>query len=138
MSVSEDAPALDIVYKLSEYGGEGRTKLSPEKPILPGRKQVFRQEKDGTAVGDVIGAANERIEGRPLLRSVMRGGQRLPDAIEPLASIRHRAAEELAKLPPHITAIVPADPPYPVAVSAALKRRHEEVSRRLQQPKRER
>src|SRR5262249_53461742 len=28
MSVSDDAPALDIAYKLSEYSGEGRTKLS--------------------------------------------------------------------------------------------------------------
>jgi nicotinate phosphoribosyltransferase len=43
MTVSGDAPALDIAYKLSEYGGQGRTKLSRNKPILPGRKQVFRQ-----------------------------------------------------------------------------------------------
>jgi nicotinate phosphoribosyltransferase len=39
MGVSDDAPALDIAYKLSEYGGEGRTKLSRHKHILPGRKR---------------------------------------------------------------------------------------------------
>jgi nicotinate phosphoribosyltransferase len=134
MSASSDAPTLDIVYKLSEYGGEGRTKLSPDKPILPGRKQVFRQERDGIAIADVIGRADEHVEGRPLLRIVMRDGRRLPDGVEPLESIRRRAAEELARLPAPVIAIVPADPPYPVTISAALKRRHEEVSRRLQHP----
>jgi nicotinate phosphoribosyltransferase len=65
MSVSDDAPALDIADKLSEYAGEGRTKLSRHKPILPGRKQVFRQEKDGTAVGDVIARAGEQLPSVP-------------------------------------------------------------------------
>jgi len=138
MSVSDDAPALDIVYKLSEYGGEGRTKLSSNKPILPGRKQVFRQEQDGKAVGDVIGRADERLEGRPLLRTVMREGKRLPDATEQLASIRRRTAEELAKLPAQITALIPAAPPYQVFISAALKRHHEDVRGHFQQAKRER
>ena len=36
MSVSDDAPALDMAYKLAEYDGRGRTKLSQHKPILPG------------------------------------------------------------------------------------------------------
>ncbi len=40
--VSGDAPSLDIVYKLTEYAGEGRIKLSSGKRTLPGRKQVFR------------------------------------------------------------------------------------------------
>lgn len=127
MGVSDDAPALDIAYKLSEYGGEGRTKLSRHKPILPGRKQVFRQEKDGRAVGDVIGRAGEQIDGRPLLRAVMRGGRQLADAVSNLQSIRRHAAEELARLPPHITALEPSDPPYPVSISAALEEYHAHV-----------
>jgi nicotinic acid phosphoribosyltransferase len=65
MSVSDDAPALDIAYKLSEYGGEGCTKLSRHKPILPGRKQIFRQEKEGKAVGEIIARAGEQLQGRP-------------------------------------------------------------------------
>jgi nicotinate phosphoribosyltransferase len=36
MGVSEDAPALDMAYKLTAYAGEGRLKLSPGKRILPG------------------------------------------------------------------------------------------------------
>jgi len=127
MGVSDDAPALDIAYKLAEYGGEGRTKLSHNKPILPGRKQVFRQEKDGKAVGDVIGRAGEQLEGRPLLRPVTRSGHLTSDAMEDLQSIRRRAAEELAKLPAHVIALESADPPYPVTVSAALQQHHHDV-----------
>ena len=47
MSVSSDAPALDIAYKLPEYAGRGRMKLSARKGTLPGRKQVFRRTADG-------------------------------------------------------------------------------------------
>ena len=131
MSVSEDAPALDIAYKLAEYGGEPRTKLSRDKPILPGRKQLFRQAKDGKAIGDVIARAGEQLEGRPLLRAVMREGQQTPEAVEDLQSIRRRAVEELAALPAHVTSLKHADPPYPVSVSAALAQHHEEVRNKI-------
>jgi nicotinate phosphoribosyltransferase len=131
MGVSADAPALDIAYKLSEYGGEGRTKLSRHKPILPGRKQVLRQEKEGKAVGDLIARAGEQLEGRALLRPVMRGGRRTPDGVEDLQASRRRAAEELAKLPAHVTSLEPADPQYPVRTSPALEQHHEEVRNRV-------
>ncbi|MEX1128597.1 MAG: nicotinate phosphoribosyltransferase [Vicinamibacterales bacterium] len=127
LGVSDDAPSLDIVYKLSEFRGEGRTKLSRDKPVLPGRKQVFRREEAGRATGDVIGRAEERLEGRPLLQLVMRGGRRTSEGATDLPSIRRRAAEELAGLPGHVTALEPADPPYPVRVSAALEQHHTRV-----------
>ena len=38
MGVSADAPYLDIVYKLTSYAGDGRVKLSANKPVLPGRQ----------------------------------------------------------------------------------------------------
>jgi nicotinate phosphoribosyltransferase len=132
MSVSEDAPALDIAYKLAEYAGVGRTKLSRNKPILPGRKQIFRQEKDGKAAGDVIGRAGEQLEGRPLLKMVMQGGRPTTDALEDLQSIRRRTAEEIAKLPAHLTSLERADPPYPVNISAALTCHHDDVRKHLE------
>lgn len=127
IGVSGDAPSLDIAYKLSEYAGKGRTKLARHKPILPGRKQVFRQEESGQATGDMIGKFGEVLEGRPLLKLVMRGGQRIPDGESDLESARRRAADELARLPGHVTALEPAIPPYPVSVSAALQQFHEGV-----------
>lgn len=127
MAVSEDAPSLDIVYKLAEYAGEGRTKLSREKPVLPGRKQVLREERGDAAVADVIAGAGEPLDGRPLLRLAMRGGRRVAEAGEDLQAIRRRAAQEIGRLPAHVSALEPADPPYPVRVSDALERYHERV-----------
>jgi nicotinate phosphoribosyltransferase len=121
MGVSSDAPDLDIAYKLAEYAGRGRLKLSTGKPILPGRKQVFRVEADGVAVRDVIGRSDESLPGRPLLRAVMRDGTRLPAGRETLNESRERAGRELARLPARLRAITPSDPPYPVKVSEALR-----------------
>jgi nicotinate phosphoribosyltransferase len=90
MGVSQDAPGLDIAYKLCAYGRRGRVKLSTGKPVLPGRKQVFRIEEGGRAVRDVIARAEEALPGRPLLRPVMRGGRRLPEATTDLHAARRR------------------------------------------------
>src|SRR5690606_461705 len=130
MGVSSDAPALDMAYKLTEYAGQGRVKLSPGKPILPGPKQVFRMEADGRAVGDVIACRDEALPGRPLLVQVMESGRRLPAGRAPLADARARAAEELARLPDAIRALEPADPPYPVRVSDRLAGEAAAISRR--------
>jgi nicotinate phosphoribosyltransferase len=121
MGVSSDAPTLDTVYKLASYRGEGRVKTSPDKPVLPGRKQVFRIEEDGQAVRDVIGRRHETLPGRPLLRQVMHAGERLPEGRVPLAEARRHAREQLARLPERIRSLAPADPPYPVEVSAELR-----------------
>lgn len=120
MGVSQDAPTIDLAYKLTSYAGRGRLKLSPVKPILPGRKQVFRQEVDGRAAGDVIARADEELPGRPLLVPVMRAGERLPDGGTDLEEARARARAELDRLPDRIRALAPADPPYPVQISHAL------------------
>ncbi len=126
MGVSADAPSLDFAYKLTGYAGQGRVKLSPGKRILPGRKQVYRVEEDGRAVGDVIARSDERIEGRPLLMKVMEGGRRLPAGSVTLDGARHRHAEELARLPERMLELERADPEYPVRLSDALRKRLEE------------
>lgn len=120
MGVSSDAPDLDIAYKLSEYAGRGRLKLSTGKPILPGRKQVFRIEEDGQDVRDVIACADEDPVGRSLLVPMMRKGQRLPEAAVDLQTARMYAREQVARLPERVRNIAPADPPYPVEVSQKL------------------
>ncbi len=131
MGVSEDAPGIDIAYKLCAYAGEGRLKLSTGKPILPGRKQIFRQEQDGSSVGDVIARDGEAQPGRPLMRAVMRAGKRLSDARPPLDRVRDRAAAAMAALPDRITALDAAEPPYPVEISAELSAYREVVEARV-------
>ncbi len=133
MGVARDAPALDMAYKLSEYAGKGRLKLSSGKKILPGPKQVWRLQDDtGTATGDRIGTADEDGPGRPLLEPVMREGRRLAAGERTLDEAREHAARAMAGMPARIRAIEPADPPYPVEVSDALKRRQREVIEALQ------
>jgi len=128
---SRDAPALDMAYKLTEYAGAGRLKTSPGKAILPGRKQVFRVERDGRAVEDVVARCGESLPGRPLLAQVMRRGRRLPGASEPLERTRARAAAELGLLPDSVRALEPAAPPYPVSISEALRDHQREVGERV-------
>ncbi|MDT8369656.1 MAG: nicotinate phosphoribosyltransferase [Longimicrobiales bacterium] len=132
MGVSADAPSLDLVYKLVARAGSVRMKLSSEKTTLPGRKQVFRRVEGGEAVGDVIGRAAERGIGRPLLRPVMRGGERLAAGEESLETIRRRVRDELSILPPPLLDLDPADPPYPVEISPALAHLRDEVRAELE------
>ncbi len=131
MGVSEDAPTLDMAYKLVEYRGLGRMKLSTGKRTLPGRKQAWRFEERGRALEDVIGRADEAYGGRPLLTTVMRNGARTDRGREPLEVARRRAREELARMPDHVRALAPARPPYPVSISDALRAELESVRRRV-------
>lgn len=133
MSVPSDAPSLDIVYKLAEYDGQGRTKLSVGKPVLPGRKQVFRLEDAGQATGDVIARAGEQLEGRPLLHQMMHRGKRTAPARsagDELQAARTHARDELGKLPARLRSLEVAAPSYRVAISDALAEYHEDVKRR--------
>ena len=79
LAVSSDAPALDIAYKLVEYAGVGRMKLSTGKSNLPGRKQIFRYYRGQEAVYDVIGRHDESLAASPLLSPVMLSGRRCDD-----------------------------------------------------------
>lgn len=131
MGVSEDAPSLDVVYKLCAYAGEGRLKLSTGKPVLPGRKQVFRIEADGRAVGDVIGRADETPEGRPLLEPVMLGGRRTAAGTRTAEDARTCAADELSRLPGPVRDLAPATPPYRVRISDPLRAYRDDVIRKV-------
>jgi nicotinate phosphoribosyltransferase len=131
MSVSADAPSLDISYKLTEYAGVGRMKLSTGKMTLPGRKQVFRRAERGVAVGDVIARHDEFFPGTPLLVPVMRAGRRIAAHAADLSALREAAARATAELPPEIRALAPARNPYPVTISARLQAEAEALRARL-------
>ena len=128
MGTSRDAPALDMAYKLTEYAGEGRLKLSSGKKILPGPKQVWRETEAGEAVRDRITTAGEEAPGRPLLEPVMEGGERLEAGRRTLDEARDHAAASVAELPARIRGLDAADPPFPVEVSQALRERQERVA----------
>jgi nicotinate phosphoribosyltransferase len=120
MGVSSDEPAMDMVYKLVEYSGRERLKLSTGKTILPGRKQIVRVEQNGVADHDVLGRSDEALTGRPLLRQVMKGGERLPEGRVSLSEARANARRELDLLPAHVRGLERARPAYRVDVSQPL------------------
>ncbi|WP_426748888.1 nicotinate phosphoribosyltransferase [Myxococcus faecalis] len=122
MGVSADAPSLDMAYKLVEYAGRARVKLSAGKALLPGAKQVYRQEEDGVARRDLLVRRGDAAQGRPLLRPVMRAGQRVPGAVASLAEAREYARRERERLPREVRALQPARPPYSVVIGDGLAR----------------
>ncbi len=125
--VSTDAPSLDIVYKLTEYAGKGRLKLSTGKRTLPGRKQVFRELRDGVLARDTIARHDETLEGTPLLKQVMKRGVRTAPA-ESLAEIQARCRDEIARLPAELRALAPAAKPFVAEISPAMLELEREVA----------
>jgi nicotinate phosphoribosyltransferase len=120
LDTSSDAPYLDCAYKLEEYAGRPRRKLSSGKETWPGRKQVFRRyDGDGRMSGDMLTLRDDEQEGEALVRPVVRAGKRLGER-DSLETIRSRAARELERLPPSLRELEPA-PPYPVTVAPALR-----------------
>lgn len=131
LATSYDAPALDAAYKLQEYAGLPRRKLSAEKATWPGRKQVWRRYgSDGRMVDDTVSLTDDHQSGEPLLRQVMKGGQRL-EPPEPLSVIRERAAQELERLPEPLRQLEPTTT-YPVEIAEGLRKLATAVDRRLE------
>ena len=131
MGISTDAPDLDIAYKLVEYAGEGRMKLSTGKPTLPGAKQIFRRFNGKTAAGDTLGRRDERLEGTPLLEPFMRDGARVRRADTP-DTAREHAAAQLGALPTRILASERAEQEYGVEISPALEAHRKQVRARVE------
>jgi nicotinate phosphoribosyltransferase len=132
MGTSADAPFLNCAYKLVEYAGENRMKLSRDKATLPGRKQVFRVRESGVNVRDIIVRHDERCAGTPLLRQVMQSGNILRDALPVLAASRDFCRTERTALPAGLHSLQ-SGPPYPVELSAGLIAARERLQHRLQE-----
>src|SRR3989304_710514 len=96
---SIDAPAFDCAYKLQEYAGKPKRKLSEGKVTWPGRKQGWRTyDTDGRRRGDIRPLASDAQAGEPWRVPVMRAGKRIAPS-PTRAQIRERAAADLARLP---------------------------------------
>jgi len=128
LATSIDAPAFDCAYKLQEYAGKPKRKLSLGKETWPGRKQVWRSYGDnGRMRGDILTLEGDKQPGETLIVPVMRGGKRIVPS-PTLAQIRERAAADLARLPEQLARL--EDGAYRVAISDALQALAAEASRR--------
>jgi nicotinate phosphoribosyltransferase len=119
LAASVDVPALDCAYKLQEYAGMPKRKLSEGKATWPGCKQVWRAyDADGRMRGDILSLETDKQPGEPLIVPVMRAGKRIAPA-PALAEIRARAAADLARLPEPLAQLDPGAE-YPVQLADAL------------------
>jgi len=133
LAVAQDAPALDMAYKLVEYDGIGRTKFSSGKVIYPGRKQVVRRLDHGVFAGDTIGQPDEQLDGEPLLMPVMKNGRRLLQHDPGLPASRSWARQQIDRLPPQLRSLEAIGWSYPVDISPGIAGELERL-RRAQQP----
>jgi nicotinate phosphoribosyltransferase len=130
LTTSYDVPALDCAYKLQEYAGTGRRKLSAGKATWPGRKQVWRRfDTNGRMAGDVLSIESDTRDGVALLEPVMKCGRRIK-AAEPIAELRRRAMQNLAGLPEALRQLE-AGAGYRVDVGEALRDYTADVDRRI-------
>lgn len=131
LTTSSDAPYLNSAYKLQEYAGLPRRKVSEGKQTWPGRKQVYRcYNSDSRFQKDILTILDDELsDGEPLLQPVMRAGKRLAPP-EPLAAIRARCAIQLKALPEALKALESISD-YPVEISPRLVRLTAETDLRL-------
>jgi nicotinate phosphoribosyltransferase len=130
LDTSSDVPYLDCAYKLQEYAGVARRKRSEGKVTWPGRKQVYRRYSEDSLIReDILTLEDAPCEGNPLIRPVMRQGNRI-DGLPDLDETRDHAARELSFLPEDYRRLK-ADITYPVIISPALADLADEVDKSL-------
>jgi nicotinate phosphoribosyltransferase len=131
---SADEPTLDMAYKLVEYQGIGRLKLSTGKISLVGAKQVWREyDDDGRPIRDVIATRTESWSGsswEPLLQPMMRNGR--VTGVPSLIDSKSQCARELDRLPESLRSITDHGH-YPVELSEELNRRQEATVRQVRE-----
>jgi nicotinate phosphoribosyltransferase len=105
-------------------------KLSKDKITLPGRKQVYRyKDSNGDYVRDLIGIADERADGDPLLFKVMEHGKVQYD-FPLLSEIREKTSKNLSHLPDKYKKLITSDE-YPVELSKKLEALTENLKKEL-------
>ena len=93
-AVSRSAPAIEIVYKIVQYGDRGVCKTSPGKHTRPGRKSITRI-KDIHYERDIVQSLQDRTD--DLLEPF--------ESAEEMSSIQQRLVGELSLLDDRVKAI---------------------------------
>jgi nicotinate phosphoribosyltransferase len=124
---SADAPFLNCAYKLVEYAGVPRMKLSSGKATLPGRKQIFRRRDNARYAGDLIARHDETHPGERMLQRVMSEGRRVAQTPD-LGRAREYCRAQIASLP---VPVIEGGADYTVTISADLRQETAQVQQGL-------
>ncbi|WP_319578705.1 nicotinate phosphoribosyltransferase [uncultured Methanospirillum sp.] len=96
---SSDIPFLDMTYKLVEYEGIPRSKTSPGKVTIPGRREIYRYYNDeGLMDHDEISTETTGKSGEKLLETVIQNGN-LTGFDTSLEQSRERFRHDVNRLP---------------------------------------
>jgi len=88
LATSRDDPTLSGVYKLIEYNGKPKIKISEEKLTFPGKKQIYRIcDSKGIFIKDILSLDNEKApnNSEALLIPIMEKGNlnyKIPEILE--------------------------------------------------------
>ena len=131
---SKDAPALGGVYKMveveSDKGVRPTLKLSASKATYPSRKQIWRKMGDNGYYGeDLVGAADEKLAGKPLLKKVMEKGKVIAE-LPAIEEIQKKTGREMARLAPRVKSLLVSSR-YPVKYSDKLRKLRQKLTREI-------
>lgn len=135
MGTSDDAPSLDVIYKISEVTDDDGNflptmKLSKAKVSFPGRKQIFRiADERGRYIKDTLGLETEKITGESLLKKVIDKGRVIHKAVS-LDALRAKVKNDSARFNPALFEVYPKYE-YPVKISPGLKKLRETLAEEL-------
>ncbi|NUP10046.1 MAG: nicotinate phosphoribosyltransferase [Polyangiaceae bacterium] len=118
--MASDAPVLDMAYKIVEYAGQPRLKMSGGKATTAFAKQVWRRARDGQYAEDILCRRDEPAPDpacHPLLEHVVEHGRRRRPEI-PLNELRAGHAREVARFGRYRS--LRGDGTYPVRFSSRL------------------
>lgn len=93
-AVSRFAPAIEIIYKIVQYGSKGVFKSSPGKQTRPGRKTIIRIRSQPSNAGS---RSKPAVGGDDLLKPF--------ESVEQIQTIQKRLATELSLLDDSVKAI---------------------------------
>jgi nicotinate phosphoribosyltransferase len=101
LTTSRDDPSLSAVYKLMEYNGKSKIKVSEDKATFPGKKKLYRlSDEKGMFKEDILMLSEEVPPelSKDLLIPIMKNGDLLID-LPTLDEIQSFYFENIEKLP---------------------------------------
>lgn len=135
MITAKPVAAIGGVYKLVEDNNGAKIKLAEGKKTFPGKKQVFRIEKNGVYTHDVLALEDEVIKEddakvTALLEKVVAGGRRLNKRRE-IKEIQDYVKAEVKKMPEELKQ-VKVEKAYEVKTANRLNELVNETTQKFQ------
>jgi nicotinate phosphoribosyltransferase len=129
--VSRDVPSLGAVYKVvyDDTNDKPLVKLSPGKITMPGRKQIFLDQRNGgwshlIALENAVAPSEELI---PLLDCHIKDGKLMEGSAVNLEVARKYCNAALVNLHPQLASLEPEEKTVPVHPHDSLKTMFEEA-----------